>query len=81
VMMRGLWGLYPELPPYGRPGFEPAPHATLTRYANPDNATFEQVKDRVEPLLPVRCIVTEAILQEEYELDRMRVRETFRFGA
>lgn len=81
VTMRGLWALYPELPPYGRPGFEPAPHATLTRYANPDNATFEQVKDRVEPLLPVRCIVTEAILQEEYELDRMRVRETFRFGA
>jgi hypothetical protein len=78
--MRGLWALYPELPPYGRPGFEPAPHATLTRYANPENATFEQAKARVEPLLPVRCVVTEAILQEEFEPDRMRVRETFRFG-
>jgi hypothetical protein len=78
--MHGLWALYPELPPYGRPGFEPAPHATLTRYENPINATFEQAKARVEPLLPVRCIVTEAILQEEYELDRMRVRETFGFG-
>ena len=25
--------------------------------------------------------LTEAILQEEYELDRMRVRETFHFGG
>jgi hypothetical protein len=79
--MRGLWALYPELPPYGRPGFDPAPHATLTRYANPINATFEQAKARVEQLLPVHCIVTEAILQEEYERNRMRVRETFRFGG
>jgi len=79
--MRGLWALYPELPPYGRPGFVPRPHATLTRYANPINATFEQAKARVEPLLPVHCVVTEAILQEEYELDRMRVRETFPFAG
>ena len=79
--MRGLWALYPELPPYGRPGFDPPPHATLARYANPINATFEQAKARVEPLLPVHCLVNEAILQEEYELDRMRVRERFRFGG
>jgi hypothetical protein len=79
--MRGLWALYPGLPPYGRPGFDPPPHATLTRYANPENATFEEAKARVEPLLPVRCVVTEAILQEEYELDRMRVRERFPFGG
>src|SRR5207247_11469762 len=74
-------GALSGLPPYGRPGFEPVPHATLTRYANPINATFEQAKARVEPLLPVHCIVTEAILQEEYELDRMRVRETFHFAG
>ena len=79
--MRGLWALYPNLPPYGRPGFDPAPHATLTRYANPENASFEQAKARVEPLLPVHCVVTEAILQEEFELDRMRLRERFPFGA
>jgi hypothetical protein len=79
--MRGLWAMYPDLPPYGEPGSDPAPHATLTRYANPDNATFEQSKARVEPLLPVHCLVTEATLQEEYELDRMRVRETFPFGG
>jgi hypothetical protein len=79
--MRGLWALYPDLPPYGRPGFDPPPHATLTRYANAENATFEQAKERVEPLLPVRCLVGEAILQEEYEPDRMRVRDRFPFGG
>jgi hypothetical protein len=78
--MRALWALYPQCPPYGRPGFEPLPHATLTRYANPQNATFEQARARVEPLLPVSCLVNEAILQEEYESDRMRVREAFPFG-
>jgi hypothetical protein len=77
--MRALWGLYPQCPPYGREGFEPPPHATLTRYANPENATFEQAKERVERLLPVRCRVKEATLQEEYKLDRMRVRATFPF--
>jgi 2'-5' RNA ligase superfamily len=78
--MRALWAKYPQCPPYGRPGSDPAPHATLTRYANPENATFEQARERVEPLLPVRCVVTEATLQEEYEPDRMRIRATFPFG-
>jgi hypothetical protein len=81
AMMRGLWKLYPECPPYGRAGSDPPPHATLTRYANPANASFQEAKKRVEPLLPVHCRVTEATLQEEYELDRMRIRETFPFGS
>jgi hypothetical protein len=78
--MRALWALYPQCPPYGREGFDPPPHATLTRYANPQNATYEQAKERVEPLLPVRCVVSEAILQEEYEPDRMRIRARFPFA-
>jgi hypothetical protein len=78
--MRALWAMYPDYPPYGRPGSDPPPHATLTRYANPANATFEEAKERVEPLLPVHCLVSEATLQEEYEPDRMRTRETFPFG-
>jgi hypothetical protein len=77
--MHALWDLYPQCPPYGQPGSDPPPHATLTRYANPSNASLEQARARVEPLLPVRCIVTEATLQEEYEPDRMRIRETFPF--
>jgi hypothetical protein len=79
--MRALWAMYPGCPPYGRRGFDPPPHATLTRYANPANATFEQAKQRVEPLLPVHCVVSVATLQEEYEPDRMRVRDTFSFGG
>ena len=77
--MRTLWALYPQCPPYGRAGSDPPPHATLGRYAGPTPITFEQAKERVEPLLPVRCLVEEATLQEEYELDRMRVRATFPF--
>jgi hypothetical protein len=80
ALMRGLWKLYPECPPYGRPGSDPPPHATLTRYENPANASFEEAKKRVEPLLPVHCRVTEATLQEEYEPDRMRIGDTFPFG-
>lgn len=79
--MRALWALFPQCPPYGRPGFDPPPHATLGRYEGPTPITFDQAKERVEPLLPVHCVVTEATLQEEYELDRMRVRDTFPFGG
>jgi hypothetical protein len=81
AVMRGLWALYPQCPPYGRPGSDPPPHATLTRYANPENATFEEARARVEPLLPVRCHVSEVTLQEEYEFDRMRICATFPLGV
>jgi 2'-5' RNA ligase superfamily len=79
--MHDLWAMYPQCPPYGRPGFKPPPHATLGRYEGPTPITFEQAKERVEPLLPAHCVITEATLQEEYELDRMRVCETFPFAA
>jgi hypothetical protein len=79
--MRALWAMYPQLPPYGRAGFDPPPHATLGRYEGPTPITLEQAKERVESLLPVRCVIREATLHEEYELDRMRVRETFPFAA
>ena len=79
--MHALWALYPQCPPYGKPGSSPSPHATLTRYANPINATFEQAKARVEPLLPVECLVDEAILMVEVQLDRMHTAGTFTFGG
>ena len=79
--MRALWALYPQCPPYGRHGSDPPPHATLGRYEGPTPIAFEQAKERVEPLLPVRCVVEEATLLEEYELDRLRVRATFPFGS
>jgi len=79
--MRALWALYPQCPPYGRPGSDPPPHATLGRYEGPTPITYEQARQRVEPLLPVRCVMMEATLMEEYEPDRMRVRDTFPFSG
>lgn len=81
AMMRALWAMHPELPPYGQPGSDPPPHATLGRYEGPTPITFEQAKERVEPLLPVHCVITEATLLEEYEPDRMRIIETFPFAS
>jgi 2'-5' RNA ligase len=79
--MRALWAAYPDYPPYGRAGSEPAPHCTLGRLEGDDAITLEQAKERVEPLLPVRCRVREATLMEEEAPDRWRVRATFPFGT
>jgi hypothetical protein len=79
--MRALWALYPEYPPYGRPGNDPAPHATLGRLEGDHAITLEQARQRVEPLLPVHCDVREVTLMEEYEPDRLRVRESFPLGG
>ena len=76
--MRALWALYPEHPPYGEPGGDPPPHCTLGRLVGDHAITLAQAKQRVEPLLPVRCDVREATLMEEYEPDRIRVRKSFR---
>lgn len=77
AMMRALWALYPEYPPYGRPGNDPVPHATLGRLEGDHAITLDQATERVGPLLPVRCEVGEVTLIEEYELDRCRIRESF----
>ena len=77
--MRALWTLYPQYPPYREPGGDPPPHCTLGRLEGPYAITLEQVAARVEPLLPVTCVVEAATLMEEYELDRCRVREAFPF--
>jgi hypothetical protein len=78
--MKALWDLYPQCPPYGEPGSEPPPHATLGRYGGATPITFDQAKQRVEPLLPVHCVVEEATLLEEHEHDRFRLRATFVLG-
>jgi hypothetical protein len=80
--MRALWARYPQYPPYGEPGGDPPPHASLTLDGRPDpNTLRERVEQRLAPLLPVPFTIREATLMEEYEPDRYRVRETFRFGA
>ena len=81
-MMRALWRLYPEFPPYGEAGSDPPPHASLTLSGGEDRAaTLERAERRLEGLLPAKFHITEVALMEEEERDRMRVRETFRLGA
>jgi hypothetical protein len=80
--MRALWKLFPELPPYGRPGSDPPPHASLTLDGGADPETLkERVERRLHALLPAHFELGEATLMEEYELDRMRVTHTFPFGG
>ena len=79
-LMRALWARYPDRPPYGRPGTDPPPHATLGRTVGDDAITLETATKRVEGLLPVHCDVREATLMEEHAPDRWRIRERFPLG-
>ena len=80
--MRALWALYPDYPPYGRPGNDPAPHCTLGRLEGDHAITLEQASARVEPLLPVRCEVTEATLFiEPQAVSRCAPVRAFPFGG
>jgi 2'-5' RNA ligase len=79
--MHALWVRYPQHPPYGRPGSDPPPHATLGRLVGDHAITLGAAASRVEPLLPVRCDVSEVTLMEEHEPERWRVRETFSLRA
>ena len=81
-MMRALWRLFPQFPPYREEGIDPPPHASLTETGGADrDATRERVERRLEGLLPARIPITEVALMEEFERDRWRVRELFRLGA
>ena len=80
--MRALWSQYPQCPPYGVPDSDPPPHASLTLDGGHDPATVRaRVEERLRDVLPVEFEIREAALMEEFEPDRMHVRETFRFGA
>ncbi len=81
--MRALWARFPQYPPYGRPGSDPPPHASIGRFAaDPDPDTLvARAGARVGPLLPASFAVPEATLMEMHAPDRWRVRATFRFGG
>jgi hypothetical protein len=81
--MRALWALFPQFPPYGVPGGDPAPHASLGRFAaDPDPDTLvARAEARVSPLLPAHFDVGEVTLMEMDEPDRWCVRTTFPFGG
>jgi hypothetical protein len=81
-LMRALWRLFPQFPPYGEVGGDPPPHASLTYTGGDDRAaTRAGVERRLEGLLPARFHIAEVTLMEEVEPDRMRPRETFRLGT
>jgi hypothetical protein len=81
-LMRALWRLYPQFPPYGEVGADPPPHASLTLSGGEDReATRARVERRIEGLLPAKFHISDVALMEEEALDRMRLRETFRLGA
>ncbi len=80
--MRALWSLFPHYPPYGKPGSDPPPHASLGRFAaDPDPDTLvARAKARVGPLLLAPFVAHEATLMEMHEPDRWHVRTTFPFA-
>jgi 2'-5' RNA ligase superfamily len=81
-LMRDLWRLFPQFPPYGEPGSDPPPHASLTLSGGEDReATRARAVERLAGLLPARFAITEVALMEEYDPDRFRLRKTFRLGA
>lgn len=80
AIMRRLWETYPDYPPYGEPGGDPPPHCTLGRLEGEHAVGLEEVRRRVEPLLPITCHVRHATLLEEYEPDRFRTRAVFPFA-
>jgi 2'-5' RNA ligase len=81
-LMRSLWRLFPQFPPYGEVGADPPPHASLTLSGGEDrSATLERVEQRLEGLLPAQFHISEVALMEEEAPDRMRLRETFRLGT
>jgi hypothetical protein len=79
--MRALWARYPQYPPYGQQGGDPPPHCTLARYAAVGEVTLDQVRARVEPLLPVRCEVGAATLMVEVEPDRFAAAASLPFRS
>lgn len=81
-LMRALWRLFPQFPPYGEVGGDPPPHASLTFTGGEDpTATRERVERRLEGLLPALFHVAEVALMEEAAPDRWRLRKTFPFGT
>ena len=80
ALIRDVAAAYPEHPPYeGEFALEAiVPHATL---APLPGVGVDEVRRRVEGLLPVRCEPARASLIEEHEPNRFREREPLPFGA
>jgi hypothetical protein len=80
--MRALWALFPEYPPYGAPGTDPPPHASIGRFAaDPDPGTLRRrAEEHFGRLLPAGFVVRETTLMEMHRPDRWQVRAAFPFA-
>jgi 2'-5' RNA ligase len=79
-LMRGLFELFPQWPPYGGAHAEVVPHATLGEEIDAA-PVYDEIQERIAPHLPARYHVDEASLLEEFAPDRWRERERFPFGG
>jgi hypothetical protein len=77
ALMHALWREFPETPPYGGEVDDPAPHATIgwAWHGGDDSELLEAVRQRAEPLLPIRCEIASVALYEELALQRWQLRE------
>ena len=81
-MMRALWRLFPQFPPYGEAESDPPPHASLILTGGDDPAAARRrVEERLQGLLPAVFDISEVALLEESAPDHWRLRERFRLGA
>jgi hypothetical protein len=81
-LMRALWRVFPQFPPYGEAGIDPPPHASLILTGGDDPAAARRrVEERLDGLLPATFAISEVALMEESEPDVWRLRETLRLGA
>jgi hypothetical protein len=79
AMMRALWELFPEYPPYGGEIADPVPHATLAELEEGESLAevAAGIRAKAEALFPIMCNVRDVALLEEYEPDRWRERRRF----
>jgi 2'-5' RNA ligase len=79
AMMRALWGLFPDYPPYAGEIAEPLPHASLAEL-EPGESLVEVVagiRARTQSLFLLACDVRDIALLEEHEPSRWRERRRF----
>ena len=79
AMMRALWALFPDYPPYAGEIAEPLPHASLAELEPGESLVkvVAGIRARTESLFPLTCEVRDVALLEEHEPERWRERRRF----
>jgi 2'-5' RNA ligase len=82
-LMRAVWDEFPEAPPYGGAFSDPPAHATIALVKDGESVhdVARSVEARVGHLWPLRCVVKDVSLIEEYEHARWREARSFALGS